>query len=257
MLRPVVLGIEGVGSGRAARTARVAGRMAGDLSARGARSRQWGLESTREPHGESRRNTRYQLMPLHLEIVTPERLAYSDEVDMVLVPGIEGEMGILPAPHAARQPPRGGGAADPQGWRRGELRHRRRVPPGPPGQGRRDGRDRGHGRRTSTSSGPRRPGARRSGRSSRATSRVPTCRPPARSSSPRCCASGSPSVVTGRALARGGRHAWLMPGRSTGSTTRNRRPRRHSGSRVDGRCRAPSTCRAPRTRPSSCSPPPA
>ena len=35
-------------------------------------------------------------MPLHLEIVTPERLAYSDEVDMVLVPGIEGEMGILP-----------------------------------------------------------------------------------------------------------------------------------------------------------------
>ena len=35
-------------------------------------------------------------MPLHLEIVTPERLAYSDEVDMVLVPGSEGELGILP-----------------------------------------------------------------------------------------------------------------------------------------------------------------
>ena len=35
-------------------------------------------------------------MPLHLEIVTPERMAYSDEVDMVLVPGVEGEMGILP-----------------------------------------------------------------------------------------------------------------------------------------------------------------
>ncbi len=35
-------------------------------------------------------------MPLHLEIVTPERMAYSDDVDMVLVPGIEGEMGILP-----------------------------------------------------------------------------------------------------------------------------------------------------------------
>jgi F-type H+-transporting ATPase subunit epsilon len=35
-------------------------------------------------------------MPLHLEIVTPERLAYSDEVDMVLVPGIDGELGILP-----------------------------------------------------------------------------------------------------------------------------------------------------------------
>jgi len=35
-------------------------------------------------------------MPLHLEIVTPERLAYEDEGDMVLVPGIEGELGILP-----------------------------------------------------------------------------------------------------------------------------------------------------------------
>lgn len=35
-------------------------------------------------------------MPLQLEIVTPERLAYSDEVDMVLVPGIDGELGILP-----------------------------------------------------------------------------------------------------------------------------------------------------------------
>jgi F-type H+-transporting ATPase subunit epsilon len=35
-------------------------------------------------------------MPLHLEIVTPERLAYSDDVDMVLVPGLEGELGILP-----------------------------------------------------------------------------------------------------------------------------------------------------------------
>jgi F-type H+-transporting ATPase subunit epsilon len=35
-------------------------------------------------------------MPIQLEIVTPERLAYSDEVDMVLVPGIDGELGILP-----------------------------------------------------------------------------------------------------------------------------------------------------------------
>ncbi len=35
-------------------------------------------------------------MPILLEIVTPERLAYSDEVDSVQVPGIEGEMGILP-----------------------------------------------------------------------------------------------------------------------------------------------------------------
>ncbi len=35
-------------------------------------------------------------MPLQLEIVTPERLAYQDEVDMVLVPGVDGELGILP-----------------------------------------------------------------------------------------------------------------------------------------------------------------
>jgi F-type H+-transporting ATPase subunit epsilon len=35
-------------------------------------------------------------MTLHLEIVTPERLAYEDDVDMVLVPGAEGELGILP-----------------------------------------------------------------------------------------------------------------------------------------------------------------
>jgi F-type H+-transporting ATPase subunit epsilon len=35
-------------------------------------------------------------MPLLLEIVTPERLAFSAEVDSVQVPGIEGELGILP-----------------------------------------------------------------------------------------------------------------------------------------------------------------
>jgi F-type H+-transporting ATPase subunit epsilon len=35
-------------------------------------------------------------MPILLEIVTPERLAYSGEVDSVQVPGSEGELGILP-----------------------------------------------------------------------------------------------------------------------------------------------------------------
>ena len=35
-------------------------------------------------------------MPLHLEIVTPERLAFEGDVDEVIVPGSEGEMGILP-----------------------------------------------------------------------------------------------------------------------------------------------------------------
>ena len=35
-------------------------------------------------------------MPLHLEIVTPERRAFEGDVDEVVVPGSEGEMGILP-----------------------------------------------------------------------------------------------------------------------------------------------------------------
>ncbi len=35
-------------------------------------------------------------MPLQLDIVTPERLVYSDEVDEVIVPGSQGELGILP-----------------------------------------------------------------------------------------------------------------------------------------------------------------
>src|ERR671926_371188 len=35
-------------------------------------------------------------MPIELEIVTPERLAYSGQVDSVNVPGSDGELGILP-----------------------------------------------------------------------------------------------------------------------------------------------------------------
>jgi F-type H+-transporting ATPase subunit epsilon len=35
-------------------------------------------------------------MPLKLEVVTPERQAYSDEVDAVFCPGVEGEFGVLP-----------------------------------------------------------------------------------------------------------------------------------------------------------------
>jgi F-type H+-transporting ATPase subunit epsilon len=35
-------------------------------------------------------------VPLHLEIVTPERLAFSEDVDAVVCPGVEGELGILP-----------------------------------------------------------------------------------------------------------------------------------------------------------------
>jgi F-type H+-transporting ATPase subunit epsilon len=35
-------------------------------------------------------------MPIRIEIVTPEKLAYSDEVDAVILPGSEGELGVLP-----------------------------------------------------------------------------------------------------------------------------------------------------------------
>ena len=35
-------------------------------------------------------------MPLRLEIVTPERVVYTDEVDMVIAPASEGYVGILP-----------------------------------------------------------------------------------------------------------------------------------------------------------------
>jgi F-type H+-transporting ATPase subunit epsilon len=35
-------------------------------------------------------------MPIHLEIVTPEKRAFAGDVDEVIVPGTEGELGILP-----------------------------------------------------------------------------------------------------------------------------------------------------------------
>jgi F-type H+-transporting ATPase subunit epsilon len=36
------------------------------------------------------------MSPIRLDIVTQERLVFSEDVDMVIAPGIEGEMGILP-----------------------------------------------------------------------------------------------------------------------------------------------------------------
>jgi len=35
-------------------------------------------------------------VPLHLEVITPERRVYEDDVDMVIAPGSEGYLGILP-----------------------------------------------------------------------------------------------------------------------------------------------------------------
>ena len=34
-------------------------------------------------------------MGIHVDIVTPERLLYSEEVDMVTLPGVDGQMGVL------------------------------------------------------------------------------------------------------------------------------------------------------------------
>ena len=34
-------------------------------------------------------------MPLHFELVTPERLVRSEEVHMVVVPGADGDFGVL------------------------------------------------------------------------------------------------------------------------------------------------------------------
>lgn len=36
------------------------------------------------------------MSPIKLDIVSAERLVYSDEVDMVLAPGTQGQLGILP-----------------------------------------------------------------------------------------------------------------------------------------------------------------
>ena len=36
------------------------------------------------------------MAPMRLEIITAEREVYADEVDMLVAPGIEGQLGILP-----------------------------------------------------------------------------------------------------------------------------------------------------------------
>ncbi len=35
-------------------------------------------------------------MPLRMNIMTPQRRVYSEDVDMVIAPGIDGQLGILP-----------------------------------------------------------------------------------------------------------------------------------------------------------------
>lgn len=36
------------------------------------------------------------MSPTHLQVISAERVLYEDDVDMVVCPGIEGELGILP-----------------------------------------------------------------------------------------------------------------------------------------------------------------
>ena len=36
------------------------------------------------------------MSPIKLDVVTAERVVFSDEVDVILVPGIEGQLGVLP-----------------------------------------------------------------------------------------------------------------------------------------------------------------
>ena len=43
------------------------------------------------------------MAPMRLEIITAEREVYADDVDIVVVPGIEGQLGILPH-HAPLMP---------------------------------------------------------------------------------------------------------------------------------------------------------
>jgi F-type H+-transporting ATPase subunit epsilon len=59
-------------------------------------------------------------MSLHFELVTPEKLLRSEEVHMVVVPGTEGDFGVLEG-HAPLM----------STIRDGNLRSTRRVPPPP------------------------------------------------------------------------------------------------------------------------------
>ena len=64
---------------------------------------------------------------LKLEIVTPDAIVYSEDVHMVTLPALEGQIGVLPAPRAAADPdgPRRDDRA--QGRPRDVPRRRRRA----------------------------------------------------------------------------------------------------------------------------------
>ena len=88
-----------------------------------------GRHARRRPR--ERRQAGGLTMPLLLEIVTPERLAYSDDGRRGRPARERGRARGPAAPRAARDDARRRRAADPQGRRGGVVRDRRRLPPGP------------------------------------------------------------------------------------------------------------------------------
>jgi F-type H+-transporting ATPase subunit epsilon len=50
----------------------------------------------RAADGTARNITQPMANTLKLEIITPEAIVYSEDVDMVTLPGVEGQLGILP-----------------------------------------------------------------------------------------------------------------------------------------------------------------
>jgi F-type H+-transporting ATPase subunit epsilon len=52
-----------------------------------------------EPAGDSRRERKETMATFHFDLVSPEKLAFSGDVDQVDIPGAEGDFGVL-AGHA-------------------------------------------------------------------------------------------------------------------------------------------------------------
>ena len=52
-----------------------------------------------EPAGDNRRERKETMATFHFDLVSPEKLAFSGEVDQVDIPGTEGDFGVL-AGHA-------------------------------------------------------------------------------------------------------------------------------------------------------------
>ena len=129
----------------------------GDPRGQGRRPARAGLLPRRHDRGRPRERGEaggLTTMPLQLEIVTPEKLAYSDEVDAVVLPGSEGELGVLPH-HAPLISTLGAGELR---LRKGGQEESFAIVGGfvqvLPGQGRRHGRDGRHGVRDRPREGP-------------------------------------------------------------------------------------------------------